>query len=47
MASGAIFSESDAADYLRGKGWASEPFTTSLKGLKASYQVHKLHAAAA
>jgi adenylate cyclase len=44
MASGAIFSESDASEYLRSKGWASEPFTTSLKGLKASYQVHKLHA---
>jgi adenylate cyclase len=47
MASGAIFGESDAAEYLRGKGWASEPFTTSLKGLKASYQVHKLHAPSA
>jgi class 3 adenylate cyclase len=42
MASGAIFGESNAADYLRGKGWLSEPFTTSLKGLKSSYQVHKL-----
>jgi len=44
MASGAIFGESNAAEFLRDKGWASEPFTTSLKGLKASYQVHKLHA---
>jgi adenylate cyclase len=44
MASGAIFGESDAAEFLRGKGWASEPFTTSLKGLKSSYQVYKLHA---
>jgi class 3 adenylate cyclase len=44
MASGAIFGESDAATYLRGKGWSSEPFTTSLKGLKSSYQVHKLQA---
>jgi class 3 adenylate cyclase len=43
MASGAIFAESEAADYLRKKGWLSEPFTTSLKGLKSSYQVHKLH----
>jgi class 3 adenylate cyclase len=42
MASGAIFGESNAADYLRQKGWQSEPFTTSLKGLKSSYQVHKL-----
>jgi len=42
MASGAIFGESNAADYLREKGWQSEPFTTSLKGLKSSYQVHKL-----
>jgi len=44
MASGAIFEESGAADYLKEKRWASEPFTTSLKGLKSSYQVHKLHA---
>ena len=44
MASGAIFNESNAAELLREKGWANEPFTTSLKGLKASYQVHKLHA---
>ena len=42
MASGAIFAESSAADYLGEKGWQSEPFTTSLKGLKSSYQVHKL-----
>ena len=44
MASGAIFGESNAADYLRTKGWASEPFTTSLKGLKSSYEMYKLHA---
>ena len=44
MASGAIFDESNAAEYLEEKGWSSEPFTTSLKGLKSSYQVHKLHA---
>ena len=44
MASGAIFGESNAADYLRKKGWASEPFTTSLKGLKSSYEMYKLHA---
>ena len=44
MASGAIFDESNAAEYLRERGWSSEPFTTSLKGLKSSYQVHKLHA---
>ncbi len=44
VASGAIYGESDAAEYLRHKGWASEPFTTSLKGLKASYQVYKLRA---
>ncbi|HVO40365.1 MAG TPA: DUF5939 domain-containing protein [Spirochaetia bacterium] len=44
MASGALFEESDAADYLKEKGWANEPFTTSLKGLKSSYRVHKLQA---
>lgn len=44
MASGAIFGESNAAEYLRRKGWASEPFTTSLKGLKSSYEMYKLHA---
>ncbi|MGA2639616.1 MAG: adenylate/guanylate cyclase domain-containing protein, partial [Spirochaetia bacterium] len=44
MATGTIFGESNAAEFLRQKGWASEPFTTSLKGLKSSYQVHKLHA---
>jgi class 3 adenylate cyclase len=44
MATGAIFGESNAAEFLRDRGWASEPFTTSLKGLKSSYQVHKLHA---
>jgi class 3 adenylate cyclase len=44
MASGAIFGEANAADYLSQKGWLSEPFTTSLKGLKSSYQVHKLRA---
>ena len=44
MASGAIFGESNAAEYLRERGWASESFTTSLKGLKSSYQVFKLHA---
>jgi len=42
MATGKIFSEGDATDYLRQKGWLSEPFTTSLKGLKSSYEVHKL-----
>jgi len=44
MASGAIFDETGAADILKQKGWVHEPFTTSLKGLKASYVVHKLHA---
>jgi adenylate cyclase len=44
MASGAIFREGNAAQFLKEKGWASEPFTTSLKGLKASYQIYKLHA---
>ncbi len=44
MASGALFDECGAGDYLRDKGWVSEEFTTSLKGLKSSYQVHKLHA---
>jgi class 3 adenylate cyclase len=44
MASSAIYGEGNAAAFLREKGWADEPFTTSLKGLKSSYQVHKLHA---
>ncbi|HTO23981.1 MAG TPA: adenylate/guanylate cyclase domain-containing protein, partial [Spirochaetia bacterium] len=44
MASGAIFDETGAADLLRQKGWASEKFTTSLKGLRSNYVVHKLHA---
>ena len=44
MASGAIFGETGAEDLLKQKGWASEQFTTSLKGLKSSYVVHKLHA---
>jgi adenylate cyclase len=42
MASQALFQESSAAAYLGDKKWASESFMTSLKGLKASYQVHKL-----
>ena len=44
MASETIFREGDAVEYLKAKGWASEDFTTSLKGLKASYKVFKLHA---
>jgi class 3 adenylate cyclase len=44
MASGTIFSKGGAADLLAGKGWADETFVTSLKALKASYEVHKLHA---
>jgi adenylate cyclase len=44
MASGVIFDETGAAEILKQKGWAEEPFTTSLKGLKSSYVVHKLHA---
>jgi len=43
MASGTIYDETNASDYVREKGWADEPFTTSLKGLKSSYVVHKLH----
>jgi hypothetical protein len=43
MASGAIFAESCAAESLKARGWTAEAFTTSLKGLKSSYQVHKLH----
>jgi adenylate cyclase len=42
MASQALFEESAAAAYLGTKKWSSESFMTSLKGLKASYQVHKL-----
>lgn len=44
MASGAIFEETGAETLLTERGWAHEKFTTSLKGLKASYTVHKLHA---
>jgi adenylate cyclase len=44
MASEAIFKESGAAELLQKKGWAHDPFTTSLKGLKSSYQVYKMHA---
>ena len=44
MASGAIFGETGAEELLKQKSWASEQFTTSLKGLKSSYVVHKLHA---
>jgi adenylate cyclase len=44
MASEAIYRESGAGEYLRSKGWANDPFVTSLKGLKASYQVYKIHA---
>jgi adenylate cyclase len=42
MASGAIFGASDAEERVRGRGWMHESFVTSLKGLKASYEVHKL-----
>lgn len=44
MASGAIFEETGAAEILKQKGWADEKFTTSLKGLKSSYVVRKMHA---
>lgn len=43
MASQALFNESDASAYLASKNWVNAPFMTSLKGLKASYQVHKMH----
>ncbi len=43
MASGAIFSESNAAELLKARRWASDSFSTSLKGLKSTYQVWKLH----
>ena len=43
MASASLFTESDAAAWLASKGWINAPFVTSLKGLKASYQVHKMH----
>jgi len=42
MASDALYLKSAAGAYLSGKKWSSEPFTTSLKGLKSSYTVHKL-----
>ncbi len=47
MASEAVFKDTGAEELLRQKGWASEQFTTSLKGLKSSYVVHKLHAPSA
>ncbi len=43
MASHALFTEGDAKTYLASKGWVDDPFVTSLKGLKASYQIHKMH----
>jgi adenylate cyclase len=43
MASQALFAESDAAPYLASRSWVDAPFVTSLKGLKASYQVHKMN----
>jgi class 3 adenylate cyclase len=46
MASEALFVESDAGAYLASKSWVNAPFVTSLKGLKASYQVHKMHRSA-
>ncbi len=42
MASDAFYRESDARAYLSRKSWNGEPFTTSLKGLKSRYTVHKL-----
>ncbi len=42
MASDGIFTESGAAAYLVEKGWESDSFVTSLKGLTSSYRVHKL-----
>jgi len=47
MASGPIVAEGGAADYLCEKKWHSDSFVTSLKGLKASYQVHKMFRAGA
>ena len=43
MASQALFNESEAQAYLSSKGWVDAPFVTSLKGLKSSYQIHKMH----
>ncbi len=42
MASDALYRESQAGTFLAGKKWNGEPFSTSLKGLKSSYTVHKL-----
>jgi len=42
MISDAFYRESDARPYLEKKKWDGEPFSTSLKGLKSSYTVHKL-----
>ena len=42
MASQAIFGESEAAPYLAERKWTADPFTTSLKGLKSSYTIHKM-----
>ena len=42
MASQALIEGSDGIAWLADNKWAHESFVTSLKGLKASYQVHKL-----
>ena len=42
MASQALIEGSDGISYIAENKWAHESFVTSLKGLKASYQVHKL-----
>jgi class 3 adenylate cyclase len=47
MASRSVFDESSAAELVSAKGWASESFSTSLKGLKSTYEVCKLHSARA
>ena len=42
MASQSLIEGSDGVAFLADTTWAHESFVTSLKGLKASYQVHKL-----
>jgi class 3 adenylate cyclase len=43
MASEAVFAQGDGVDYLRQRSWNGDAFVTSLKGLKASYQVHRIY----
>ena len=43
MASEAVFAQGEGTDYLRERSWKGDSFVTSLKGLKASYQVQRIY----